>query len=239
MLFFKHNKKRNDNMEKCPISNLNEMPVELIEHARKLGNEFEAVPYFELLVTPENFKYLRSFVRRVVMNHEEVSAWNKGRALIAYSSLTDQLTKKKEALYGYEVEYFKTIVKPNFEAWSQGSDLGGMFVFCEPNADYRSVTPAGYGIISLKNAELIEVDPNNVVIQFRRWLASRMAYYLKHKNQLETFNDSKVLEELAPKGRWSQDAIKAFKGLLNERENYHWGDYDIPGFGGTDSLYKQ
>lgn len=225
-------------MSEALISNLNEMPLNLIENARNLGTEYEAETYLERHVTSENCKYLRTFVRRVITNGEEVRTWNKGRALIAYSSLSDQLNKEKEALFGYNTAEFMTIVRPNFEAWNSGSDLGGMFVFCEPEADYRSQTPPGYGIMSLKEADLITIDSNMISIQFRRWLASRMAAYLKAKNELHTFKNSELLEEVAAKEQWTEDALIAFKGLTKERAACNWNDEVIPGFCGTDSFYQ-
>lgn len=227
-----------EEINKKLISNLNKMPLELIENARKTGSELEALSYLSLLVTPGNHKYLRSFVRRVVMNREEAGTWNKGRALVAYSSLLDQLTKEKEEIFGYNTTDFKFIIQPNFEAWSRGSDFGGMFVFCEPEADYRSPTPPGYGIISLKEADLVKVEQKQVTIQFRRWLASRMAAYLNHKNQLETFDITEPLEELANRNQWTHDAVQAFEGLLKEKGTYRWKEKNIPGFCGPDSFFE-
>ncbi|MGS2739382.1 hypothetical protein [Sinomicrobium sp. M5D2P17] len=226
-------------MNKYQISNLNEIPEELIGNARKLDSEFEAESYLNLLVTPENSKYLRSFVRQVVINGEKVNTWKKGRALIVDSSLVDQLTKDKEEIFGYDSANFKTIIRPNYEAWSRGSDFGGMFVFCEPDADYRSYTPPGYGIISLKELDLIEVDQKHITTQFRRWLASRMAAFLKHKNQLETFDNAKVLEELVTRDQWTEDAVRAFEGLGKEKATCSWGDDAIPGFCGDDAFYGE
>lgn len=229
-----------EEIRKHMVANLNEMPQPLIDNARKLENEFMAESYLKLHTTPDNEPYLRGFVRQVVVNGEAVSTWKKGRVLIAYSSLADQLSKQKEEIFGHEEQWFNTIVKPDYEIWARGSDLGGIFVLVEPEADYRSSTPAGYGTLSLTGQELISVDPKKAAVHFRRWLASRMAAFLQSKNQLhDERKHTEVLTALVPMDDWTTDAKMAIKGLAKEKAAACFEKEAVPGFCGEDAFYDE
>lgn len=224
-----------DNLARNHVTDLNETSDLDIERARLLDNENEAEYYLSLLVTDENLRYLKGFVRNVITNNENHRTWGKGRVLLLECSMSDVLTKDRMDLYQRPEALFKCIVEPDLESWKQYSDRSGSFAFYEPDTNYKDSVTSGYYSIA-KSVHLLEVPSNKVTLYFRRWLASKIAAYLKHFNQLSAHADVSKLEELAAHDTWTEDARRALSGLLKELESPSEGI--VPGYSGPDDFYE-
>ncbi len=223
--------------DKHTIANLNQIPQKLIENAELLVDRYEIQCYLQFYTTPDNENFLRHFVFDVFTLNQNVNTWKKGRALIANSSLKDQLSKEKEDLFGYPISEFKHIVKPDYEYWKEGIHHTGMFVFLEPDADYKVLPKEGYSTLPLKTADFIAVEQKDIELFYRRWIASRIAIYLQVKGQWQDLENGKVFDDIIPQYQWTQDAHYALKGLIKERNIEPPNEKLVPGFYGPDEYY--
>ncbi len=226
-------------LEKYQIDNLNEIPYEHIENARKLQNEYEAEHYLSLIVSNDNARYLKDFIMDVIINQEDWQDWRKRAVIFVLdASIQEILTKPRKALFGFPDSHFKYIIKPDYKYLETKASDGGVLTFVNPNANYKTRAPYGYIMSSLNVTQLLEIEQDRISFHFRRWVASRIAAYLDYFNKLKGEFDSSILEEVAHKKEWTEDTLKALRGLQKERENYKWKETDIPGFCGQDSYYE-
>jgi hypothetical protein len=220
------------------VEDLNELKDVDIERARMLGQEYEAEYYLGLLATDDNARYLKGFVRSVITNKEDHRTWGKGSVLLLLdSSLHDVLTKERNVLFNRSDDELKHIIEPEVDAWNRNSDTSGAFAFLIPEINYRFTSPAGYLMRSPDGVQLSAVSPGRVILQFRRWIASKIAGYLNYFNQLNTAPDLSVLEEIAPRESWTEDALMALSGLLKEIGMNPLENGKVPGFYGPDDFY--
>src|SRR5690554_1705984 len=172
--------------EKYQIDDLNKIPDEHIKNARTLQNEYEAEYYLSLLVSPDNSRYLRGFVRSVITNRENARTWQKRSVIFVLgASLKDILTKPREILFGFPDSHFKHIIKPDYKYLEMKVSNGGILTYINPDANYKTVAPNGYTMSLLKNTELVEIEQDKIPFYYRRWVASRIAAYLNHFNKLK------------------------------------------------------
>lgn len=219
------------------IDDLNETPIQIIENAQKLNDEIMALYYFERLVTQENWRHLRGFVRSVIVNKENKENWRKGTILVLTCTNEDLLTKEREVLFNRPNTEFKYILPLDYEDWNQNSDFGGTFAFNEPNKNYKFVAPERYCMLSSSDNKLVEIKEHQIDIQFRRWVASRIAGYLKFYDKLTPDADVSILYSIVKREKWTHDALKALDGLLLELKA-GVPENSIPGFTGADDYYR-
>lgn len=226
-----------EDMANYQTDNLNEFDATIIERARLLDHEYEAEYYLGLFVTDENSHYLKGFVRSVVSNKEDHRTWGKGVVIVRETSYITILTEERSTLFGRSDDQLNKILPNDLDGWKQQSDLGGIFAFYLPDADYKFNCPKDYTLIQINPDQLQDVSPEKVKVQYRRWLASKLAAYLKYFNQLNENANTKVLEEITPKETWTEDALIALDGLLKELQLDTKNDKCVPGFYGPDDFY--
>jgi hypothetical protein len=229
---------RISDLVKHKVDNLNELENVHIERARSLGEEQDAAYYLNLLITDDNSRHLRGFVRDVIMNGKDHRSWRKRNVLLLLScSLRDVLTTTRKTLFNRSDDEFTQVISPDLNAWNQHSDTSGTFAFHIPDANYKTVAPKGYILRSPDGVQLVDISPDQATIRFRRWIASRIAAYLKFHNQLNASPDLAVLDQVTPRENWTEDAHRALNGLLQELEKNSWDGESVPGFSGPDDFY--
>lgn len=218
------------------FDNLNELPIHIIEHMLELNDETPALHYLEPLVTRENQRYLRGFIRSVVINKESHETWNKGKVLLLSRPYEDLFTIERLELFNRANSRFENIVRLSYEDWSFYSFETGGFAFYLPNANYKFTAPENYIMVSPSEFELERIEEHKTDLHFRRWLASFMANQMRYQNKLQLDGVS-ILDDIADRKRWTPDALKALDGLLLEMKD-GISEGAVPGFSGPDNYYQ-
>ena len=158
---------RISDLVKHKVDNLNELENVHIERARSLGEEQDAAYYLTLLITDDNSRHLRGFVRDVIMNGKDHRSWRKRNVLLLLScSLRDVLTTTRKTLFNRSDDEFTQVISPDLDAWNQHSDTSGTFAFHIPDANYKTVAPKGYILRSPDGVQLVDISPDQASIRF-------------------------------------------------------------------------
>jgi len=218
------------------ISDLNNMPKEIVNSLQKVTDEYDKGVFLEYYITVDNQPFLRFFVSTALTNNSDAASWMKGRILAPMPSFRDLLTISKEKIFLTDLHGAPNcVIIPNYDSWSFGENTTGMPGILDENSTYRSPHVEGLTQYSLESPYL-SIQPDHFGTYFQSWLASRIAFMLKHENKLDTFSSPEDLSKYASPSQWTDDAKTAFALLQKERRENLWSENKVPGFSNT--LYK-
>jgi hypothetical protein len=220
--------------ERASITNLNEVPEELIAEMKKLGSASLARRLLDYYCTLACRPYLSDFVEKVVIGNESPKLWRRGDVLVPAPSLKDQLCLKREALLAPIGGYSGVRIIPDRASWASGTSWVGAPAKPRPNADYRSKVPEGAANLLRPKLERAP----DAAITVRRWIAARIARCLASSQPKTIDALSAIDQSLPPVDQWSEDARIAVAALLREFQELIPSEGEIPGFRGPDTWYR-
>jgi hypothetical protein len=219
--------------DRASIADLNDVPDALIAEARKL-HPFVARDLLAYYTTPHNRLHLRPFIEDVVFGTRPVKLWRRGAVLVPDVSPGDLLCKSWPTLLEPIGGHSDLRIVPVFARWQVGVQWVGAPARPWPEKNYQSDDPPR--TISLV-APALEPIPD-LAIGIRRWIASRLARFLKGSRPRSIEELVAVLPaQLPPVERWSQDAEAAASALLREFREFGEEDGRVPGFRGPDEWF--
>lgn len=218
------------------VSDLNNIPKEILATLEKITDIYDKELVLNYYVTRDNTPFLRFFVSTALTNNSDAASWMKGRILAPMPSFRDLLTISKEKIFLTDLHGAPNcVIIPNYDSWSFGENTTGMPGILDENSTYRSPHVEGLTQYSLESPYL-SIQPDHFGTYFQSWLASRIAFMLKHENKLDTFSSPEDLSKYASPSQWTDDAKTAFALLQKERRENLWSENKVPGFSNT--LYK-
>jgi hypothetical protein len=218
------------------ITHLNNVSGKVVAEALNLGSPLLAISYLEYLTSPNNWPYLKLFTQEVVYGGESPQNWRRGRVLVPNFSLEQQLLLTPAVLLAPIGGEFDQRVIPRWEKWQAGIGWVGAPARPEPNTDY--LTPDVPGTASLNTEQIEPVALPQIAM--RRWIAGRLAAWLRSEGKLvQTATWEDLTYRLPVKESWSSDARIAALGLLHELRELGEIGNEIPGFRGPDEWYQE
>ena len=212
------------------ISDLNNIPKEILASLQKVTDHYDKEVVLQYYMTRDNKSFLREFAQTVLNTDVDTSSWMRGRILAPTPSFRDILTISKDNLFKTDLQGLPNcIIIPNYDSWVSGENTTGMPGIFDENSTYRSPRVEGLTQYSLQ-APYTVVKQKYFGACFQNWLASRMAFMLKHENKLDTFSSPEDLNKYAPLIEWTDDAQEAFNLLINHRRENPWSEGTIPGY---------
>jgi hypothetical protein len=246
-------------------ANLNELPLELVDEARKLDG---VLPYIFLLRHVDGTLRLdlQSFVEDVVRSGQDPARWRVGRVLYPDLESDDLLTRDVRGVLGAlspeDGEDWRQFPAERLP-WERGMAYSGAPAVVRPSLPHSWQAPSHVGSFLLTDG-LGLAPVRDVAVATRRWVASRLAYATRNRpipsgigpasrapESRESLAAARQLEAEAAARGWvsasfpkvdqlSADALVAVVGLLAEQVAY--GDLSdsqdaVPGFRGPDDWY--
>jgi hypothetical protein len=218
------------------VENLNKMPDRFIKDASQLDPE-DAEVFFRYIVTPENKRFLASYVEAVVFKGEPTEKYGLKKYFVPDASLNHQLTLNREQMLHFSKGKFNMIQVINYNSWKNAANSMGIPMVPTFGANYLTPTPKGAYSIGETNHTILGT-PQSIDIAYRRWIAQRAAMPLFRKVNTELSECIGVLNKYAPQETWTQDAVIAIRALLRERQELGQREGEIPGFIGPDEWYE-
>jgi hypothetical protein len=218
-----------DRSREGSVANLTELPADLVADARALGDRGLGRELLRFYVAPRERAFLELFLQDVVFGGAEASQWQRGRVLVPDVGLEALLTKRPEDLLQAIGGVAAVRIAPNEKDWESGAPWLGAPARPEPQADHRTPIPRGVvGLVHPATDPILDPD-----IALRRWIAARIAMYLRAKEALPPAGVHRA--DLPWRWRWSRNARVAERALM--REVRELGPAGIPGFRGPDEWY--
>ncbi len=214
------------------IGSLNDVPGWLLRRARSLGDAGQVRELLQQHTAPESWEYLKPFIDDVVFGGEPAPTWLRGQVVVPDWSLADLLRLDRAALLAPLGGDFRDRVAPALDDWRGGVSWVGAPALPVPDADYRYAVPEH--AIGLGRAGTERVADS--VVAFRRWIASRLAFYLLRTS-------SPAAEDryagLPPIDEWSRDAVLARQAWLREQRELPQSTAAVPGMRAPDHWYRE
>ena len=215
------------------VASLNEVPEALVEEARRLGTPLLARSLLTYYTSAEDRPFLKNFLDDVVFGKHSPAQWRRGGVLVPALSLTDQLCLSRDALLALIGGYAGLRVVPQLASWQAGTSWVGAPARPFPEANYRTVTPAG----AARLAAQARLEAADLVVTLRRWIAARLARVVAPRTP-GSLDELFEASSLASIDQWSEDARRGVGAVLREFREMGPADQAIPGFRGPDSWFE-
>lgn len=229
-----------DEHERGTIVDLNRVPAALIGELQRLPRIMQH-RLLGFYLDPASRVHVGGFLEEVVDGGAEVSQWRRGRVLAPSFTVNELMTTSSarliERLGAVATDDVVRIVPSQKHRDSYGV-IAGAPAILRPDLDYK-YAPAGH-LIDMGLECVNDLEPaGDVVIAFRRWIASRfVAKFGALLDAEPAVSPSQMLAQLFPGISVTPDARGAVSAVFAELGCSRSAGDRIPGFCGPDRWFE-
>jgi len=219
------------------IDDLNQMPIEMIDEARRLHGAQRYV-FLSRRVTRENGPFLDAFIKDVVEGNADATSWGRSCIVVPKLSLS-------ELLVCSVAEILEPLEGPGEDGWFTAwfdtpgqsfSHFNGAPAVPRPDAKYRWCPTGRATTLVMGHVQLLPVARIQPAV--RRWMAHRIVSGDTFQDYQIPTNLDAIAHELGIEaGSVSQDAIKATQAFAEEA-SMKGDENEASGFHDLDLLYE-